>query len=184
MLDASHVVTQVLDLCAVFVGQAVAGRVGNVHHRGSRFDDGFHHAGQVFVVGAPGVFGVKFYVFDVAFGIFHGGHCALNDFLAGRVELVFDVAVAGADAGVYAFALGKLQGLGGAVNVLLDGTCQGTDGGPGHGFGYLNHRVEVARARNRESGFNHIHAQRFELLGHLDFLNRVELAARHLLAVA
>ena len=50
------------------------------------------------------------------------------------LELILNVVIARADAGVYSFALGILQGLEGTINVFLLGSRQGTDGGPGHGF--------------------------------------------------
>ena len=183
-MDAVHVLHEVLDFLAVFAGQAVARRVGDVDHRGARLDHCLHHARQVFVVRAAGVFGVELDVLDVAFGVLDGRHGAFEDFLAVGVELIFNVRVAGTAARVDELVLGKLQRLGRAVYVLGHGACQGANRGPRHGLRNFDNGIEIARARNGEARFNDIHAQRLELFGHLDFLHRVQLAAGHLLAVA
>ena len=81
-LHAVHVFHEVLDFCAVFTGQAVARRVGNVDYRGAGFDHGFHHARQVFIVGAAGVFGIELDVLDIALGVLDGRYGAFEDFLA------------------------------------------------------------------------------------------------------
>ena len=183
-VDAVHVFHQVADLGSVFIGQAVARRVGNVDHRGPGLDHGFDHTGEVFVLGAAGIFGIELHVLHVALGIFDGPHGPLDDLLAVGVELVADVAVRGADAGVDALVLGVLQGLHRHVDVFLHGPGQAADGGPGHGLGDFHHGVEVTGARNGKSGLDDIDAQLFQRFGNLDFFNGVELAAGDLFPVA
>ena len=175
---------QVLNLLAKLVGQAEARRVRDVHHRGPGPDDSLHHAGQVLVVRTTGIFGIELHVLHVALGVLHGTHGALDDFLRRGVELIPDVALAGADARVYAFVFGILQCLGGHVDVLLHGPGQGTDGGPRHGLGDFHYGVEVAGTRNGESRLYDVHAQLLQRLGHLYLLHGVQLATGHLLAVA
>ena len=133
-VDAVDVVHEIFDFGSVFMREAISGGVGDVDHGGAGLDDGFYYAGQVFVVGAPGVLGIELYVFHVFLGILGGGDGLLQDVFAVGVELILDVVIARADAGVYSFALGILQGLEGTVDVFHLGSCQGTDGGPGHGF--------------------------------------------------
>ena len=179
-----HVLHQVFYLVPILLGQTVARGVGYVDYCGSGLDDGLHHTGEVFIVGAPGILGIELHILYISLGILHGGHGALDDFLAVGVEFVFDVRVARPDAGVYALVLGILEGFGRAVDVFLHGTCQRADGGPSHGFGYFYHRVEVARTRNGEARLYHIHAQLLQCLSHLYFLYRVQLATGHLFTVA
>ena len=181
---AVHVLHEVLYLLAVLLRQAVTRGVGNVHHRRARLDDGLHDARQILIVRAPGILAVKFHVVHVAFGVLHGGHGAFQYLVLRGVELVADVVVRRADARVYALVLGISQGFGGHVDVLLHTAREGANHRPGHGFGYLDHGVEVAGTRNGEARLNHVHAEGFQRACHLDFLHRVQLAAGHLLAVA
>src|SRR5665647_2118517 len=51
-------------------------------------------------------------------------------------------------------------------------------------LGYFDYRFEVARTRNRETGFDHIHPQLLQYLGHLNLLDCVQLASRHLFSIA
>ena len=72
LVDIGYVVDQVSDLFAVLIGEAIAGRIGDIDDSGAGGDHGFDHAGEVFVVGAAGVFGVEFDVADEVTGPFHG----------------------------------------------------------------------------------------------------------------
>ena len=83
-----------------------------------------------------------------------------------------------------ALVLCVLESVGGHVNILLDGSCECANGGPCDSLRYLNDRVEVAGAGDREAGLDHVNAKRLECLGDLYFLYCVELAAWHLLAIA
>ena len=184
LVDTVDVLHKIADLGAVLLGQAVAGGVGDVHHGGTRFDDGLDDAGKVFVVGASGILGIELHVFHEFLRVFHSGYTTLDDFFAGGVELIFNMVVAGTDAGVDALVAGILEGFDGNIDVLLYGAGEGADGGPRHGFGYLNDGVEIAWAGDGESGFDDIHTKALQLLGHLDFFYRVELATGHLFTVA
>ena len=91
--------------------------------------------------------------------------------------------VGSTDSGMYALVLGILKRIDSYVDVLLDSPCECTYRRPGDGLGNLHDRVEVTRAGDRETCLDDIHAETFERLGYLDFLNSIELASRHLLAV-
>ena len=181
--EGVHVLVEILDLLAVLIGGAETGRVGDVAHGGAGLGHGLDHAGQILVVGASGVFGVELHVLHILLGVLHGSHGPLDDLLGGRVELVADVALAGADAGVDALVLGILQRLGGHVDVFLHGARQGAYRGPRHGLRDLHHAVEVARTRDGEAGFYHIHAEGFQLTGHLNLFYGVQLATGDLFAI-
>ena len=83
VVDAVDVLHEILYFLAEFPWQAVAGGVGDVDDRGPGLHYGLHDAGEIFVVGASGVFGVELHVFDERFRILHGCHGSLDDFLAG-----------------------------------------------------------------------------------------------------
>ncbi|MPM48517.1 hypothetical protein SDC9_95242 [bioreactor metagenome] len=71
------------------------------------------------------------------------------------------------------FAFGVFQRFGSHFDVFFHRACERTYNGPGDGFGYLNHRVEVAGAGYRKSGFDNIYPQQFQGFGHLDFFDGV-----------
>ncbi len=183
VLDAVHVVAQVFNLGAVFLRKAVARGVGDVHDRGAGLDDGFHHPGQEFILGPAGIFGIELNVFHIFLGILDGPDGPLQDFFPGGIEFILDVGIGRADSGVDAFVFGILQGLGGYVDILFYRARKGADGGPGHGLGNLDDRIEIAGAGNGEPRFDNIHAQTFQCLGHLDFLYGIQLASGDLFAV-
>ncbi len=179
-----HVVDKVVDLGTILIGEAVAGGVGYIHHRGTGVHHRLHHAGQVLIVGASRILGIELHIIHETAGIFHRFHCPFNDLLAVRVELILDMAVGGTDAGVNPLPLGILERLGSHLDILLHGTGQGTDGGPGHRLRYLHHRIEIAGTRYREAGFNHIHPQQLQRLCNLYLLNGVQLAAGNLFPIS
>ena len=72
LIDIVDVVDEEGDLFAVLVREAVAGGIGDIDDGGAGGDDGFDHAGQVFVVGAAGVFGIEFHVIDEVLCPFYG----------------------------------------------------------------------------------------------------------------
>ena len=181
--EGIDVLVEVLYLLAVLVGSAEARRVGNVADGSSGLGDGFDDASQVLIVRAACIFGIELHVLDVALGVLHGSHGTLDDFLGRRVELVADVALARSDSGVDAFVLGILQGLGSAVDILLHGAGQSADGRPCDGLADFYHTIEVARARYGEASLDDVYAKCLKLLGNLNFLYCIELAAGHLLAV-
>ena len=82
------------------------------------------------------------------------------------------------------FTLGILQSFGSHVDIFLYGTCQGADGRPGHSLRNFNHRIKIARTGDREPSLYDIHAQGFQLSGHLNLLYGIQLATGNLLAVA
>ena len=59
-----------------------------------------------------------------------------------------------------------------------------SDDRPPHGRGDLPHSFGIVQGRNRETGFNQVHAKRVELPGELDLLARAQRKPGRLLAVA
>jgi len=123
---------QIFNLLAILRRQTVARRVGDVHHRGTRLDDGFHYAGQILVVRASGIFGIELHVVYIFLGILHGRYCPFDNFLPVRIELIFDMFVTRSYTGMDTLVLGILQGICCHINILLHGTGQGTNRGPRH----------------------------------------------------
>ena len=186
LVDVWHVVVEVLDFCAVVHGQAVAVGVGNVDNGGTRLDDSLHNTRKVLIVSASRVFSVKLNVVDVFAGVLHGVDGTLDDFLAVRIELVFDVRIRRADAGVdaAAFHWDALKRFVCYINVFFHSPCEGADDGSCGRFADFYYRLEVARTRYWEARLDDVNAEEFQLLSHLNLFHGVELAAGHLLAVA
>ena len=175
---------QILDLLEVLLGQTVTCGVGNVDNGSTCSDDSLNDTSQILVLGTACILAVELDVLDVLLGIFRGSNGTLDDFLAGGVELVLDVRVGGTDTCVDTLVLGILQRIVGNVDILLHGTRQRTDGRPCNGLGNLNYRIEITRRTDGESCLNHVDTQLLQRLGHLNLLNGVQLASRHLLAIA
>ena len=127
LLDAVHMVHEVLDARAELLGQRVARGVGDVHHRGAGLDDGFDDAHEEVVVGAARVLGVELYVLDEVAGVLHALDRTLDALVLGNAQLVAQVARAHADAGMDARTLGVLERVGRRVDVLLHRAREAAD---------------------------------------------------------
>ena len=185
VLDANDVVGEALDAGAEGLGQAVARGVGDVDHGGAGVDGGLDDANQEVLVGATGVLGIELDVLDVPLGIGDAVAGALDALLLGDVELVSQVGGRDAQARVDAGALGGLQGLGRAVDVLVHGAGEAADGAgiAGQAANLLD-GAEVARGGDGEAGLDDVDAHADELLGDDELLLSVHGGTGGLLSVA
>ena len=157
VLDAADVLHQVLDALAEFVGQAVAGGIGDVDDRGTGLNDGLDDLSKEGIIGAAGVLCVELNVLDVGLRMLDGGNCALDALILGDAQLVMHMRGTHADARVDTGALGILQGLGRAVDVLLHGAGQTNDGGVvARELGDAAHGLEVAGAGDGKAGLDDV----------------------------
>ena len=177
-------VDEVFDLRAVFAREAVARRVGDVDHGGTGGNGRLDHAGQILDIGASGILGVKLHILDIAFGIFHRLDSPFENLLGRGAQFVVDVLRRHADTRMDTFVLGKSQGVGRHVDILLHGAGQRTDRRFGNGFGNFQHGIEIPGAGDRETGLDHVHTEVFEQFGYLDFFGGVQLTAGDLLTIA
>ena len=110
---------------------------------------------------------------------------ALDALLLGDVELVAQVGGRDAQARVDAGALGGLQGLGRAVDVLVHGASEAADGaGVAGQAADLLDGAEVARGGDGEAGLDDVDAHADELLGDDELLLSVHGGTGGLLSVA
>ena len=133
-VDAVDMFLQIFDLFEILLWQTVARRIGNVHHRGTRLDDGLHHTSEVFIVGSSGVLAVELHVIYIALGILCGGNGHLEDMLAVGVEFILDVLIGSSDACVDTLMLGIFQRIEGHIDITLYRTGQRTNHWPRHGL--------------------------------------------------
>ncbi len=137
---------EIFYLLAILLWETVTCGVGYVAHRGTSLDNGLYNTCKILIVGSAGIFSIELNVLNELLSILHGSNSTLNDFLTIGIELIFDVRVACAYTRVYSLALSILQRLNGNINVLLNGSCECTDGWPRYSLGNLNNRIEIARA--------------------------------------
>jgi len=183
-IDIGNVIHKPGDLFAILIGEAVTGRVGDIDYCCAGGDHGLDHAGEVFIVGAAGVFGVEFDVADEVTSPFHGLDSALQDFFAGSVEFAFDVRVRGTDAGMNAGLTGVAECFGCDFDIFLDGAAETADGGVFDDLSYFFDRMKITGAGDGEAGLDDIHSQSLQLNGQADFFFGIELTARNLFTVA
>ena len=183
LVDVRDIVAEIFDLRTIFRRKAIPGGIRNVDNGGPGIDNGLDHSRKVFIVSPSGILSIELHVVRELSRVTHRLHGALEDFLAVGVELVADMGVGRAYAGMDTAVLGIFQCLGGDFNILLHRPCQGADGRPGDRLRNLDDRVEITRAGDRETSLDNIHPKGLESLGDLDFLNRVELTPGHLLPV-
>ena len=143
LVNAVDMLHEILYLCSILVGHAIAGSVGYVHDSCSGLDDSLYNACEVFIVCAASVLGVELHILNVALGIGNSPNGTLYNLLAVGVELIFDMAVARSDTRVYTLVLGILQRLRSNVNILLYSSCQRTYCWPCNSLGDFYHRIEV-----------------------------------------
>ena len=140
-------------------GYGVAGRVGDVDDGRAGGDDRLHHPIEVLRVGATGVLGIELDVLDILPGVLDRGCAALQRLFAGHAQLVLQMTIGHAEAGVDAGPGGAFQGLGGDVDILFARARQPAD----HAVADLGrdelHRFEVAGGRDREPGLDNVDAQ-------------------------
>ena len=144
-IDTVDMLLQILDLLEILLWQTVACRIRDVHHRSTSLDHSLYHLGEIRIVRATSILTVELHIVDEALGILRGCYRALENLLAGRVELVLDVLVAGTNTRVDALVLGILQRVECHIDILLHCTRQRTDHRPRDGLGDLNHGIKVAR---------------------------------------
>ncbi len=184
LVDVGNVVHQVGYLRAVLARQTVTRGVGYVHYRRARRYDGLHHAGEELLVGAARILGIELHVVDEAARVFYRLDGVFENRFGRHAQLLVNMIGRGAYSRVDTSALRELQRLGCHVDVFLHGASERAYHGARHGLRDLHHRIEIARARYGESGLDYVHSEFFELSGHFDLLDGVELTTRDLLGVA
>ena len=185
VLDAADVVDQALYARAKVVGHLVARRVGDVHDGGACIYGRLDHALQELLVRAPCVLGVKLDVIHVLSRVLDAMGRTLHDLVLGHAELLAQMLGRNAQASVDAGTLGGLQGLGRAVDVLVNRSREANyDSVVACQTSNLLNGAEVARRRDGEAGLDNVHVHSEQLLGNDELLLGVHRCARRLLAVS
>ncbi len=179
VLDAVHVLPKPGDQRAEAIRVGVAGRVRDVDHRRTRSDDLLDHPVQEHRLGASGILGVELDVFHEGPRELHGRDRTLDGLVATDAQLVAQVTLAHADAGVDSRPLRRLERVGSGLDVLRDGARQ-----PAHDARIADlvadapHAFEVSGTRDRKARLDDVDAQPHELPGDIELLVGVHAGAR------
>ncbi len=112
------------------------------------------------------------------------GYALLEYFIVCRSQLGQNVEVRYTNAGMDPFSPRVFQRIGGYFYVFFFGSREATNYRFFYGLRYFDDRVEVSRAADGKASFDNINAQGLQRFGNLDFFFSIQLATRHLLAVA
>ena len=83
-------------------------------------------------VGTACILSIELNVLNILFSILDSSYSTFDDFLAGRIELILDMTVAGTDTGMNSLMLGILQSLSSTINIFFYGTGKCTNSRPGY----------------------------------------------------
>ncbi len=169
---------------AVAPGRGVADGVGEVDGGGAGFDGGLSDLFEKLELGATGILGREFNIAGVGQRLLDGLHADPDDLLLSLSQLVVAVNLGRGAEDVDAAELGGADGLAGAFDVFGRGAGQAADNAFLDDFGDCLDRLEVTLRGDGETGFDNVHAQRFELPGDLQLFVEIECGARGLLAIA
>lgn len=88
-----YIFFQVFYLFPIFFRKAISCCIRNVEDCSSCFNSFFTDSREVIIIGSSGIFGVKFYVFYKAFGIFYGLYCSFNNIFPVGIEFIFNMRI-------------------------------------------------------------------------------------------
>ena len=128
LVHAGHPFPDAPDELAELRGDGVAHRVGDVDGGGPGPDDLLDQAAQEVELAAAGVLGAELHLVRPLAGVAHGPHGHLHHLVGLLLELVLHVDRRAGQEGVDAAPLGRAEGLGGRLQVLLHAAGQRGDG--------------------------------------------------------
>ena len=169
---------------AILLWKTVAGGVRNINYGSSCFDDFFYDFAKEVRLRTTSIFGVKFHIFHKSLRKFDCCHTSFDDVFWCGTELELYMVGRNSNSCMDTPFFSILKGCSCYFDIFFYGTRKGTDDWVGYCFGNFYHGVKIPRTRNRKTSFNDVHTQRFQGLGHCDFLLGVELTSWHLLPIS
>ncbi|MPM47408.1 hypothetical protein SDC9_94118 [bioreactor metagenome] len=119
-----YIISQKGNLLAILKGGAVSCGVGDVDHRGTSSNHCLYHPSKVFVLGTPGILGIKLNIVTKPAGIFDTFYCPLQNIIGIGAEFVFNMEIRSADPGVDPFPFCIMKGICRNVYILFDCSCK------------------------------------------------------------
>ena len=184
VLRADDVLTQKADQLRHLLRRGVADGIGDVQRRRTRRDGVGVALGEEGVVGAGRVLGGELDVRALGVGVADHLRDRREHLLARHAQLVLHVDVARGKEDVDAGMPGLLHRVPRGVDVALRAAGEGGDRCVLHDGGDRLDALEVHGGRDGEARLDDVHAELFELAGHLNLLVQVHAAAGRLLTVA
>ena len=184
LLHPAHVLLQITNQFKIFLRQSKAHGIWHVNHRRPRLDHRRIHLHQKIPIGARRILAGKLHIIDKSLRIRHHFHRPCQTLLARDFQLVLKVNIAGCDKRMNPRMFGIFKRLRRAFNIAFHRARQRTDNRLFDRFSHGLHRLEIAIGSNGKARFDHVHAQRFEMLRDRDFVFLVHRYARGLFAVA
>ena len=169
---------------AILLWETVAGGVRNIDYGSSCFDHLFDDFAEKIRFSSACIFGVKFYILDKSLRKFDCCHPSFYDVFWGGTELELNMIGRNSNSRMNTSFFSVLKGCRCYFDIFFYGARKGTDDWVGYCFGNFYHGVKIPWTRDGKTSFNDIHSQRFQGLGHCDFLLGVELTSRHLLSIS
>jgi hypothetical protein len=184
LVHVGHPFPNAPDELAELRGDGVAHRVGDVDRGGPGPDDLLDQAAEEGQLAAAGVLGGELHLVGPLAGEAHRPHGHLHHLVGILLELVLHVDRRAGQEGVDAAPLGRLEGLGRRLQVLLHAAGQRGDGRALDLLGDQPAGLELVGGGDREAGLDDVHPQAGQLGGHLVLLLRAHRGAGGLLPVA
>ena len=183
MLHAVDILAKIGDQLRHFLRRGVAHRVRHVQS-GSAGGHGVGVAlGQKCPVGAGRVLGGKLNIIAEALGVGHHFADTLEHLLPRHPQLVLHVDIAGGEKHMDTGVVGLLHGVPRGVDVAFGAAGQRGHGAVRHGGGNGLHALVIHGRGDGKARLNDVHAQLFQLFGHLDLFRQIHAASGGLLAV-
>ena len=132
LVNAINMLHEILDFVTIFIRQTITCSIRNVHYSSTRLDNSLNDTSQILIIGTACILSIELYVLNILFSILDSSYSTFDDFLAGRIELILDMTVAGTDTGMDSLMLGILQSLSSTINIFFYGTGKCTNSRPGY----------------------------------------------------
>ena len=172
------------DELSVLGRRLIANGVGHVHDGGSGIDYRIEHRAEIIDLRAPRIFSGKFDLVTQPSRALDRFHRDIKGFATTLVQFVFEMDVAGRQERMNPWMRGAFQRLPASVDIGGQRAGKSRNRGAANFAGDLLHRLEVPFGCDRESGFDDIHLQPFQLPRHPQLLFDIHAEARRLFSIS
>ena len=118
LVNAINMLHEILDFVTIFIRQTITCSIRNVYYSSTRLDNSLYDTSQILIISTACILSIELYVLNILFSILDSSYSTFDDFLAGRIELILDMTVAGTDTSMDSLMLGILQSLSSTINIF------------------------------------------------------------------
>jgi hypothetical protein len=166
------------------VWQAVAGGIGYIYRSSAGCYYSLHHLCQVGIIASAGIFAKKLYIIGKAAGKSGCFYGTLQYSFAGAVELILNMQIGSANAGMYPGPGSIAQGGRCRFYIFFYRPAEGANRCIFYSKAYLLHTFKVAGRRYGEARLYNIHPKFFQQQGNFQFFAGIEFTPGHLFTIA